>query len=116
MPSLLRLERRPEAGWILAEGPAVVGEILPDRMTFTGFRDTSSASVAASIAARVLRQWQASRRTGNDGELVVTLTDDGLGFTFPLPGSLWHAVVLELAQRVHSATQSLRHRAPEVIV
>lgn len=113
MPALLRLERRPEAGWILAEGPTVVGEILPDRMTFTGFRDASSASVAASIAARVLRQWQASRQTATGDELVVSLTDDGVGFTFPLPGSLWHAVLIELAQRVHGATQSLRHHQPE---
>ena len=116
MPSLLRLERRPEAGWILAEGPTVVGEILPDRITFTGFRDASSCSVAASIAARVLRQWQASRRGAGDDAPVVTLTDDGHGFTFPLRESLWHAVALELAQRVHGATQSLRPRAPEATV
>lgn len=113
MSALLRLERRPEDGWMLAEGPTVVGEILSDRMTFTGFRDTSSASVAASIAARVLRQWQSSRQSNENEELVVSLTDDGLGFTFPIPGSLWHAVMIELAQRVHSATQSLRHHQPE---
>ncbi len=116
MPSLLRFERRPEAGWILAEGPTVIGEIHPDRMVFTGFRDTSSCSVAASIAARALRQWQSTRRATGGDELVVTLTDDGLGFTFPLREPLWHAVLFELAQRVHSATHSLRPHAMESAV
>lgn len=113
MPSLLRFERRPEAGWILAEGPTVIGEIHPDRMVFTGFRDTSSCSVAASIAARVLRQWQSTRSATAGDEFVVTLTDDGLGFTFPLREPLWHAVLFELAQRVHGATHSLRSYAME---
>lgn len=112
MPSLLRLERRPEAGWILAEGPMVVGEVLPHRMTFVGFLDASAATVAASIAARVLHHWHAARRA-SDPAPTVSLTADGTGFTFRLATPLWSAVLLELAQQVHTATLSLRYSQPE---
>lgn len=113
MPPHLRIERQDPAGWMLAEGPQRLGEIHPDHITFVGFPDAASAHVAAEVAARVLQHWQHARRTPGTATPIVTLTPDGLGFTFAVPPGLWHALVLELAQRIHAATRSLRNLQPE---
>lgn len=113
MPPHLRFDRQEHEGWILAEGPARLGEVHPDHMTFTGFPDAASAGVAAEIASRVLRQWQGSRHGTGMHDIVVQRTPDGHGFTFVMPQRLWHALLLELAQKIHAATRSLRHLEPE---
>lgn len=113
MPPHLRFDRQDPAGWILAEGPQRLGEVHPDRMMFIGFPDAASAAVAAEVAARVLQHWRHARRSSASPDVVVSVTADGLGFTFAVPPGLWHALLLELAQRIHAATRSLRHLEPE---
>ena len=117
MPPHLRFDRQDNEGWIIAEGAQRLGEVHPTHMTFVGFHDTASAGVAAEVASRVLRQWRTSRHGTGTPEIVVSRTADGLGFTFKLPDGLWHALLLELAQRIHAATRTLRqpehHPEPE---
>jgi len=115
MPRHLRFDRQDPTGWILAEGPRTLGEIQPDRMTFVGFPDAASAQVAAEIAARVLRDWRRTRRGATADAPVVAVLGDGSGFSFAVPEATWHALLLELAQRIHAATRSLRHLEPEPV-
>lgn len=112
----LRLDRRDPTGWTLVDGPHTVGWIVPGRIAFTDFPDIASATVASETAARVLRQWSASRThipRGSDRLVRVTL--DRTGFACEVPDDLWQAVLLELAQRIHAATVSLRHHFPEPV-
>ena len=115
MPPHLRFDRQDPTGWILAEGPRLLGEVQPDHMTFVGFPDAESAQVAAEIAARVLRQWLRTRSGRDVAAPVVSISADGRGFTFSVPGATWHALLFELAQRIHAATRSLRHLEPEPV-
>lgn len=112
MPPHLRLERRHPSGWTLAHGPSAVGWIADGRLALTDFPDASSAAVAAEIAARVIRQWH-QHRAADALDPTVHLLDDALGFSCAVPLDAWSALLLELAQRLHVATLSLRHPHPE---
>ena len=113
MPPHLRFSRQDQGGWTIVEGTERLGEVHPDRMTFVGFCDAESALVAAQVASRTLRQWQASRQRADTGQLAISLTADGCGFTFAMPHGLWHALRVQLAHRIHVATRSLRNYEPE---
>lgn len=112
MPPHLRLERRHPSGWTLAHGPSAVGWIADGRLVLTGFPDAASAAVAAEVAARVIRHRHALR-ADRSPDPTVRLLDDALGFSCAVPDEAWPAVLLELAQRLHVATLSLRHPHPE---
>ncbi len=109
MPPHLRFSRQDQEGWTIADGLLRLGEVYPDRMTFVGFPDVDRARAAADIAACTLRHWQASRQRADTGQIAVSLTTDRSGFTFAMPHGLWHALRVELAQRIHAATRSLRY-------
>ncbi|MBV6522489.1 MAG: hypothetical protein MNPFHGCM_02637 [Gemmatimonadaceae bacterium] len=113
----LRLERQAEAGWTLTSGPNRLGHIVPGRIAFEGFPDAEAARAASEAAERVLRDWHEMRRSPTPTQLItapdISLSEDGKGFCFPLPTWIWHAVALELAQRVHAVTVSLRNPEPE---
>ena len=114
MVTHLRIERRDPIGWTLAEGPNGIGWIVPGRLAFTGFPDASTAAAAADIAAEVVRQWAHGRSPAPRSEdTLVSLSGDGLGFECRVPEHTWYANLLELAQRIHTATNSLRHPQPE---
>lgn len=110
----LRLDRRDPSGWTLADGPQTIGWIVPGRIAFTGFPDTETTTVAAATAARLLAEWSAARaRLPRGSDQSVRISVDRTEFTCDLPDDTWHAVLLELAQRIHRATSALRHPAPE---
>ncbi len=88
--------------------------MAPGRITITGFPDRASAAVAADIARRILHRWRApSPGSMGSDQARVALTPDAHGFTCSVPDDLWHALLLELAQRLHAATQSIRYAEPE---
>lgn len=111
----LRFERQDPAGWTLAEGPQRLGEIHPDHMTFVGFPDAESTQAAADVAVRVLQQWRLARREHDRDAAAVSIAADGTSFTITVPAGMWYALLLELAQRIHAATRSLRHLEPEPV-
>ena len=114
MVTHLRLERRHPIGWTLAEGPNGIGWIVPGRLAFTAFPDASAAAAAAEIAAGVVREWAHGRQPAPRSEdTLVSLSRDGLGFECRVPEHTWYANLLELAQRIHTATNSLRYLQPE---
>lgn len=113
----LRLERQADAGWTLAHGPDQIGHIHHDRITFVGFPDPDVTRTAADAASEALGHWHDRRSSTIDAapgpRPAVALTDDQRGFTFPRPADVWHAVALEVAQRVHTATAPFRHPEQE---
>jgi hypothetical protein len=114
MVTQLRIERRDPVGWTLAEGSNGIGWIVPGRLSFTGFPDASAAAAAAEIAAGVVDQWAQGRTPAPRPEdTLVALSRDGLGFECRVPEQTWYANLLELAQRIHTSTNSLRHPKPE---
>jgi hypothetical protein len=114
MVTHLRVERRDPIGWTLAAGPNGIGWIVPGRLVFTGFPDASAAAAATEIAAGVVRQWAHGRPPAPRAEdTLVSLSRDGLGFECHVPEHTWYANLLELAQRLHTSTNSLRHPKPE---
>lgn len=114
MQTRLRLDRRESAGFTLADGPHEVGWVVPGRVVFTGFPDPDAAAAAAEVATRIAHQWATGRPLAPRAEdMRVTLTRDWLGFECHVPEGIWHALLLELAQRIHASTITLRHQTPE---
>ncbi|MCC6316905.1 MAG: hypothetical protein IT361_04360 [Gemmatimonadaceae bacterium] len=113
MSYLRRVPRRP-TGWTLSDGDRVVGTIVPGKISLTGFPDTDSATMARNAAAAVARDW-AGPRTLDDTHHPTSPqpSPDGLGFEYHMPADTWHALQLELAQRMHTTTHALRHQTPE---
>lgn len=103
--------------WAISHGTREVGAVAPERITITGFPDRASAAAAADVARRVVREWRmGSARTQVPGQFAVTLTSDAHGFTCALPDNLWRALQIELAQRLHVATQPFRTLNQEIAV
>lgn len=114
MVTHVRVNRRDRTGKTFVEGPNEIGWVVPGRLAFTGFPDVSAAAVAADIAARIVRQWAHGRlRAPRPDDTLVSISSDGLGFECRVPEDTWHANLLELGQRIHSSTNSLRHLTPE---
>lgn len=107
--SNLRLDRRGASRWTLSDGTHIVGWLAPGAIHFTHFPDEQSAADAAATAANVLRDWVATHShipRGNDQASRIIITPDG--FECQVPDTTWMALVTELAQRIHTATRSLR--------
>lgn len=114
MQTRLRLDRRAPAGFTLADGPQEIGWVESGRIVFTGFPDPDAAAAAAEIAVRIARQWAEGRPLApRFDETAVSLTRDWLGFECHVPEGTWHALLLELAQRIHASTNTLRYHTPE---
>lgn len=112
--SNLRLDRRGASRWTLADGAHTVGWLAPGAIHFTDFPDADAASAAAEIAARVLRDWNAAHShipRGSDQVSRIIPTPEG--FQCQVPDTTWMALVTELAQRIHTATRSLREPTEE---
>lgn len=112
MPPHLRLTRRHPSGWTLAHGPSAVGWIDAGRLVLHGFPDAPSAAAAAEVASRVMRQ-RDEQSASEALDATVYPLDDAHGFACAVPDNAWLAVLLELAQRLHVATLSLRYPHPE---
>lgn len=79
------------------------------RLVFRGFPDAASAATAAKVAARVGRQWAHSRTEAPFADdVVVSPLADAHGFECRVPDNTWRAILIQLAQRIHAATDSLR--------
>lgn len=108
----LRIQRRHAARSVLNDGPSTVGWIADGQLALHGFPDAASAEAAAAVAARVIREWHEQRASGAP-DPTVRLLPDAHGFSCAVPRDAWHAVLLELAQRLHVATLSCRYPQPE---
>lgn len=110
----LRLVRRTPSSWTLADGQREIGSIAPGRISFTGFPDAATARLASQTAADVAHQWARRRAIADGSDTTPPATSpDGLGFECHVPPATWHALQLELAQRIHASTSSFRYPTPE---
>jgi hypothetical protein len=112
MSPYLRLERRNTTSWSLADGRTSVGRLDAGGLILNGFPDAPSAQVAADVATGVVRRWH-ERRTADSPAATVHVLNDEHGFACTVPDDAWLATRLELAQRLHVATLSLRNPFPE---
>lgn len=131
----LQLGRRDAASCSLIDGPLEVGWIRPGVIGFSGFDDHAEAVAAGTAAAAVVASWARARIEGGLVEFAGDVGADdaikaddlvvgrvlhpaavgtdlpGYGFELAVPHATWLAVMLELAQRIHSGmTARSRHR------
>lgn len=114
MEPQLQFKRHAPSHWTISHGAREVGFVMPGQITLTGFPDRPRAAAAADVATRVLRRWS-ERGVGPRAQhpAAVATTADSRGFTCTVPDDLWHALQLELAQRLHFATLSIRYSDQE---